>query len=89
MIPQTENVDNSKMRVYESLDRMKAQMIEIKDESHISNLLQSYLMNHTDVMFSGYRNPHPLKNIIELKVMVKDNSLSLVNQVVAETCDLL
>ncbi len=86
----TENQDNSKMRVYESLDRMKAQMIEIKDESHtLGNLLQSYLMNHTDVMFSGYRNPHPLKNIIELKVMVKDNSLSLVNQVVAETCDLL
>lgn len=76
------NIDT--MKIYESLDTMKAYTIEIENETHtLGNLLQAYLVLNEEVQFAAYMNPHPLiKNII-IKVKVED--LTILNIVIKNT----
>lgn len=76
------NVDA--MKIYESLDTMKAYTIEIENETHtLGNLLQAYLILNEEVKFAAYMNPHPLIKNIQIKVKVDD--LTVLNLVVKNT----
>ncbi|EIJ88624.1 DNA-directed RNA polymerase II subunit RPB11 [Nematocida parisii] len=46
--------------------------ISIRDEDHtIGNALASELQKEKDVSFSAYKIPHPLQNILKVKVVVE------------------
>lgn len=40
----------------------------IKEDHTIGNLLRSELLKIDEIRFAGYRMPHPLENLLELKV---------------------
>ena len=58
----------------------------IKEDHTIGNLLKSGLLQHDDIHFAGYRMPHPLENLLELKVKTdgKSTPLEKVKQVTSE-----
>ncbi|KAL7721270.1 DNA-directed RNA polymerase II subunit RPB11 [Entamoeba marina] len=45
----------------------------IKEDHTIGNLLRVQLLNDKDVLFAGYRNPHPLTNKIEITIRTNGN----------------
>jgi DNA-directed RNA polymerase subunit L len=71
---------------------MQAYTIYIKNETHtIGNLLQTYISDlyNDRINFVGYKNPHPLLNIIEIKISSKIHTLDEINDIVNGTCDQL
>ncbi len=80
------NVDT--MKIYESLDTMKAFTIEIENETHtLGNLLQAHLVLNPEVQFAAYMNPHPLIKNIQIKIKVED--LTVLNLVIKNTVEKL
>jgi DNA-directed RNA polymerase II subunit RPB11 len=59
--------------------------IELEDHT-IGDLLRIYLLKNKDVKFAGYRVPHPLDDILEIKVQT---TVEDTNQVVKDTVNLL
>ncbi len=55
--------------------------IELEDHT-IGDLLRIYLLKNKDVKFAGYRVPHPLDDILEIKVQT---TVEDTNNVVRET----
>lgn len=55
--------------------------IELEDHT-IGDLIRIYLLKNKDVKFAGYRVPHPLDDILEIKVQT---SVEDTNQVVKDT----
>ncbi|KAH0485249.1 MAG: uncharacterized protein KVP18_001325 [Porospora cf. gigantea A] len=41
--------------------------IYVEDHT-LGNLMRCQLMRDPDVVFAGYRNPHPLENVIEIRI---------------------
>lgn len=82
------NTSLEHMRVYESFETMKSFTIEIDNETHtLGTLIQSHLVDHEDVMFIGYKNPHPLQDKIMFKIKVHNDDLGLVNTVIGNKCN--
>lgn len=78
------------IKIYPSLEKMKAITIEVTDETHtLGNLVQSYLSLHPDVEFCAYKNPHPLINKIQFKIKVKDNEMGTLNRALKDTINVL
>jgi len=78
------------IEIMESLGTMKAYTIDIQNETHtLGNLMQAYIskLHNDQIRFVGYRNPHPLKNNIEIKLSANEHSLTSVNEIVGGTCD--
>lgn len=55
--------------------------IELEDHT-IGDLTRIYLLKNKDVKFAGYRVPHPLDDILEIKVQT---SVENTNEVVKDT----
>jgi DNA-directed RNA polymerase subunit L len=55
-------------------------VLEIKGEDHtLGNLLMKEALKHPGVEYASYRIPHPLKDIMEFTIIVKEgNDLSRV-----------
>ena len=74
-----------KIQISKSLDTMDAYEVKINDETHtIGNIIQSYAsLNFTEeeLPYIGYRNPHPLKKFIVIKLKTSNNTLEEVNNV--------
>tara|TARA_B100000787_G_scaffold166225_2_gene151115 strand:+ start:87 stop:986 length:900 start_codon:yes stop_codon:yes gene_type:complete len=74
-----------------SLQNMKAYTITITNESHtLGNLIQFHALNHFDrtkLPFIGYKNPHPLKDLIEIKLGTQNNTPEEINEIITITCD--
>ncbi|OAG31738.1 DNA-directed RNA polymerase II subunit RPB11 [Nematocida displodere] len=68
----------------------------IRDEDHtLGNVLTSELLRREDVAFAAYKIPHPLQNIMKLKVSLEHTSKTPVDAVketlasLKEDCDAL
>tara|TARA_E500000178_G_C17019481_1_gene754776 strand:- start:799 stop:1878 length:1080 start_codon:yes stop_codon:yes gene_type:complete len=80
------NIDT--MKIYESLDTMKAFTIDIENETHtLGNLLQAHLVLNPEVQFVAYMNPHPLIKNIQIKVKVED--MTTLNLIIKKTVEKL
>lgn len=87
-----ENAILDEMEIYDSLERMNATTIVVNNESHtLGNLLQAYIskLNSDTVKFVGYKNPHPLKKNIEIKILTENNDKQTVYNILENTCDSL
>lgn len=86
-----ENFDNDTIKIEKSLENMDSYKISIQDETHtLGNLIQVHSLLFFDrkmLPFIGYRNPHPLKNIIEFKLATETNSLEEINNIISVTCN--
>ena len=86
----TEGITMDDVEISESLDTMKAYSIIINNETHtLGNLLQFYIskLHDDNIKFVGYKNPHPLKNLIEIKLAPNEHTLTELNIIISETCD--
>ena len=45
-----------------------------KADHTIGNLLRTALLKDSDVVFAGYRNPHPLEDFINIRVQTRSNT---------------
>lgn len=74
-----------------SLENMKSYTITAQNESHtLGNIIQSHALNYFDrkkLPFIGYKNPHPLKNLIEFKICTENNTPEEINEIISITCD--
>ena len=81
----SEESKEEKIQIGKSLDTMDAYEVKINDETHtIGNIIQSYAsLNFTEeeLPYIGYRNPHPLKKFIVIKLKTSNNTLEEVNNV--------
>ena len=86
----TEKFDDDDIKISVSLESMKAYQISIQNETHtLGNLIQNYSLKYfdrTQLPFMAYRNPHPLKNMIEFKISTETHSLEEVNNIINVTC---
>ena len=87
IIKDKETLEN--VSIKESLDTMKAYDITIFKETHtLGNIIQTYAMNlNQDTLnFIGYKNPHPLKDFIVIKISTKEHSMDEVLSIINTTC---
>lgn len=87
-----EKLEDDNIKVEVSLENMKCHEITLKNETHtLGNLIQSYapvIFNSNNLLkFIGYKNPHPLKDIIIFKIATENNTLEELNQVINITCE--
>jgi len=87
----TEKFDSDIIKIEVSLENMKAFYISVQDESHtLGNLIQNHSLIYFDrkvLPFMGYRNPHPLKSMIEFKIATENHSMEELNTIISVTCD--
>ena len=85
----SEQVDSDSIKISKSLDTMDAYEIKINEEGHtLGNLIQSYatiVFPQDKLPYIGYRNPHPLKKHIVIKLKTENNTLEEVNTILTET----
>ena len=81
----SENSDEEKIQISKSLDTMDAFEVKINNETHtIGNIIQSYAalnFSEEELPYIGYRNPHPLKKFIVVKLKTSNNTLEEVNNI--------
>ena len=81
----SEENKQEKIQISKSLDTMDAYEVKINDETHtIGNIIQSYaslIFNEEELPYIGYRNPHPLKKFIVVKLKTSNNTLEEVNNI--------
>lgn len=46
----------------------------IKEDHTIGNAIQTELLENNNIVFSGYRIPHPLKPYLHIKIKTKSNT---------------
>jgi len=46
----------------------------LKEDHTLGNLLRMQLLRDSNVIFAGYRNPHPLEHVIEVKIQTTEES---------------
>ena len=70
---------------------MDAYEVKIINESHtLGNIIQSYATDSftdEELPFIGYKNPHPLKKFIVIKLKTKNNTMDEINNVFTKTND--
>lgn len=65
--------DDDYMKIIEA-DKMKNSVtykVELEDHT-LGDLLRIFLLKNDEVKFAGYRLPHPLENVLEIKVQTND-----------------
>ena len=80
--------NSDKVKIQESVGVMKGYDIIINNENHtLGYLLQSYIqiLHNDDINFVGYRNPHPLKDNIELTISTSDNNIDKIKTIINST----
>ena len=87
----TEHIDSDKIKIYKSTDTMDAIEIEIQHETHtLGNIIQSYaseLFDTEQLQFIGYKNPHPLKKYIIVKLKTPNNTLEEIHSIINTTLE--
>ena len=88
----TKNINESdKISIEKSKDTMDAYELTIQNETHtLGNLIQSYattLYNDKQINYIGYKNPHPLKKEIIIKIKTENNTLNEINSILSNTCN--
>ena len=85
----SDQADSDSIKISKSLDTMDAYEIKINEEGHtLGNLIQSYatiVFPQDKLPYIGYRNPHPLKKHIVVKLKTENNTLDEVNHILTET----
>jgi len=85
----SDQADSDSIKISKSLDTMDAYEIQINEEGHtLGNLIQSYatiVFPQDKLPYIGYRNPHPLKKHIVVKIKTENNTLEEVNSILTET----
>jgi DNA-directed RNA polymerase subunit L/DNA-directed RNA polymerase alpha subunit len=83
------NILNEKISIGVSPETMDAIEIKMIDETHtIGSLIQTFatqIFDSNKLNFIGYKNPHPLKKFIVIKLKTESNSSSEINEVITET----
>jgi len=83
--------DNDDVEIVSSDSIMDAMDIIIKDETHtLGNLLQHYIYKYSsrdDLLFVGYKNPHPLIKNIVLRLSLKNNNIDNVKKITIDACN--
>lgn len=82
--------NNEKVKIRKSTGLMDSIDIIIENENHtLGYLLQSYMeiLHKNNIDFVAYRNPHPLKNFIEINIKVENNDLNKIKNIVFSTCN--
>ena len=88
IVKNKETLEN--VSIKESLDTMKSFDITVLKESHtLGNIIQTYALksNLEDLNFIGYKNPHPLKDFIIIKISTKEHSMNELLSIIDITCD--
>lgn len=68
-------------------DRPNSGVFKINKADHtMGNLLKMSLLEDENVLFAGYRNPHPLEHHIEIRVQTRANTIPNVTPKVALQC---
>ena len=87
----TEKIEDEQVQITKSLDTMDAYEVKIINESHtLGNIIQSYATDSftdEELPFIGYKNPHPLKKFIVIKLKTKNNTMDEINNVFTKTND--
>lgn len=87
----TEHIESDKIKLYKSIDTMDAIEIEIQNETHtLGNIIQSYaseLFDLEQLQFIGYKNPHPLKKYIIVKLKTPNNTLEEIQSIINTTLE--
>lgn len=85
----SEQADSDIIKISKSRETMESFEIQINDEGHtLGNLIQSYaslLFSQEKLPYIGYKNPHPLKKHIIVKLRTENNTLEEVNTILTET----
>ena len=88
----TKNINESdKISIEKSKDTMDAYELIIQNETHtLGNLIQSYattIYDDKQINYIGYKNPHPLKKQIIIKIKTENNTLNEINSILSNTCN--
>ena len=81
---------NEFVKIRKSTGLMDSMDIIIENENHtLGYLLQSYMeiLHKNNIEFVAYRNPHPLKNFIEINIKVENNDINQIKNIVFSTCN--
>ena len=81
---------NEFVKIRKSTGLMDSMDIIIENENHtLGYLLQSYMeiLHKNNLEFVAYRNPHPLKNFIEINIKVENNDINQIKNIVFSTCN--
>ena len=95
LLPELLRLFNNSLESFEKVNQAitssnESVTINIQNETHtLGNLIQSYIakIHKNQILFVGYRNPHPLKNNIEIKLAANSHSMTSVNDIIGNTCD--
>ena len=83
--------DSDKITITKSKDTMEAYELIIQNENHtLGNLIQTYsteLFDKNMLNYIGYKNPHPLKSEIIIKIKSQNNTLEEINNIISTTCN--
>lgn len=83
--------DSDKITITKSKDTMDSYELIIQNETHtLGNLIQLYsteLFDKNMLNYIGYKNPHPLKKEIIIKIKSKNNTLDEINNIISTTCN--
>tara|TARA_Y100000022_G_C13229569_1_gene366648 strand:- start:186 stop:1331 length:1146 start_codon:yes stop_codon:yes gene_type:complete len=79
--------EKSTIEITESSALMKGFELTINEESHtLGFLIQSYInLLHSDVIFIGYMNPHPLQKKIMFRISSSDDDVTVMHNIFKET----
>jgi DNA-directed RNA polymerase subunit L len=83
--------DSDKITINKSKDTMEAYELVIQNENHtLGNLIQTYsteLFDKNMLNYIGYKNTHPLKSEIIIKIKSQNNTLEEINNIISTTCN--
>jgi len=60
--------------IVENKENNFTQFVLTKEDHTIGNVIQTELLENNNVIFSGYRIPHPLKPYLNIKIKTKSNT---------------
>lgn len=65
--------DDSYMKIIENEKLVNSVTYKFEIEDHtLGDLLRIFLLKNEEVKFAGYKVPHPLENILEIKVQTNE-----------------
>jgi DNA-directed RNA polymerase II subunit RPB11 len=68
--------NKKKIKIFKKMENENCCYYKIEREDHtLGNLLHSQLLSDKNVLFSGYKKPHPLEHFIILK-LITDGKIS-------------
>lgn len=65
--------DDNYMKIIDNDKTLNSATYKIEIEDHtLGDLIRIFLLKNEEVKFAGYRLPHPLENILEIKVQTNE-----------------